>query len=341
MLKIDSYISQINIYSSNSNSSRKKYSNDQKIFKYNKLKKLNNINFNSNNTTLSLYTKRQNSNVINNSYKNIISKLTLNKNKSMSDMFQTRNNINYFIINYLNNNINHYSNDNNFNYIKSKCFKKNKNINSSNCKLRKPMIYNVLKNILDNNKIKDKDYNNLKTYSSILNNTTIKNNNNKNEITISNIINDYNFKKEKKSQNIYIKNNNKNNPNINFYVGNTNDNIINNNNKSKNINFFNSISTKHEEKTKKEKLKNIIMTPNKNKEINQHHISHKTLKDKKNNLIKIMNSKTKKIKQYMKWNIKDYFVLKSKKLEKNSVSNKKRINNKYKSKSISVDGNST
>ena len=43
----------------------------------------------------------------------------------------------------------------------------------------------------------------------------------------------------------------------------------------------------------------------------------------------------------MKWNIKDYFVLKSKKLEKNSVSNKKRINNKYKSKSISVDGNST
>ena len=127
--------------------------------------------------------------------------------------------------------------------------------------------------------------------------------------------------------------------------------IIKNEYTNNNFNYFNYISLKKNKKyilnknniknekniTNENKIHDNIVTPN--KKYNQHQTYNKTFK---NNKIKTINNKTKKIKQFMKWNAKDYFVLKAKKIEKNNISNyKKRFSNNHKSKSSSVNNDSS
>ena len=49
----------------------------------------------SSSSTLSIYSKRKESQAINKSNKSIVKKIGFNKNKSMNDILQSRNNIKY------------------------------------------------------------------------------------------------------------------------------------------------------------------------------------------------------------------------------------------------------
>ena len=105
-------------------------------------------------------------------------------------------------------------------------------------------------------------------------------------------------------------------------------------NKKKDKKYYLNIDIfKKKKKSKENKILNIIMTPN--KKLSQHQTNQKTFK---NNKIKTTNSKTKTIKQFMKWHVKDNFFGKIKKLENNNntLDNKKKFNSFYKSKSINI-----